>query len=145
VFLLHVQQGNAQHCADKLTVENARYRAGEGIMGLVIEMDKPLIIRKLADEPRFLDKLGVYNPDLPFIAAPIRARGDEIVGVLAAHPPAELHVLGERRRFLEMIGNLIGQNVEAGWVQAKAARLLNMTPRQIAYRIQILNIQVRQI
>lgn len=34
---------------------------------------------------------------------------------------------------------------EAGWVQAKAARLLNMTPRQIAYRIQILNIQVRQI
>ena len=33
---------------------------------------------------------------------------------------------------------------EAGWVQAKAARLLNMTPRQIAYRIQILNIRVRQ-
>ena len=99
------------HRADKLTVENVRYRAGEGIMGLAIEMDKPLIIRKLADEPRFLDKLGVYNPVLPLIAVPIRARGDEIVGVLAAQPPAELHLLGERRRFLEMIGNLIGQNV----------------------------------
>ena len=34
---------------------------------------------------------------------------------------------------------------EAGWVQAKAARLLNMTPRQIAYRIQTLGINVRQI
>ena len=34
---------------------------------------------------------------------------------------------------------------EAGWVQAKAARLLDMTPRQIAYRIQTLGIQVRQI
>ena len=34
---------------------------------------------------------------------------------------------------------------QAGWVQAKAARLLNMTPRQIAYRIQTLNIKVRQI
>jgi Nif-specific regulatory protein len=34
---------------------------------------------------------------------------------------------------------------QAGWVQAKAARLLDMTPRQIAYRIQILNIKVRQI
>ena len=34
---------------------------------------------------------------------------------------------------------------EAGWVQAKAARLLNMTPRQVAYRIQTLNIKVRQI
>ena len=34
---------------------------------------------------------------------------------------------------------------EAGWVQAKAARLLNMTPRQIAYRIRTLNIRMRQI
>ncbi|MCB1773227.1 MAG: sigma 54-interacting transcriptional regulator, partial [Gammaproteobacteria bacterium] len=34
---------------------------------------------------------------------------------------------------------------QAGWVQAKAARLLGMTPRQIAYRIQTLNITIRQI
>ncbi|MDR9467070.1 helix-turn-helix domain-containing protein, partial [Marinospirillum sp.] len=34
---------------------------------------------------------------------------------------------------------------QAGWVQAKAARLLGMTPRQIAYRIQTLNIKVKQI
>jgi Nif-specific regulatory protein len=34
---------------------------------------------------------------------------------------------------------------QAGWVQARAARLLGMTPRQIAYRIQTLNIEVRQI
>lgn len=34
---------------------------------------------------------------------------------------------------------------QAGWVQAKAARLLGMTPRQIAYRIQTLNINVRKI
>ncbi|VAX07201.1 Nitrogenase (molybdenum-iron)-specific transcriptional regulator NifA [hydrothermal vent metagenome] len=34
---------------------------------------------------------------------------------------------------------------QAGWVQAKAARLLSMTPRQIAYRIQTLKIKVRQI
>jgi len=32
----------------------------------------------------------------------------------------------------------------SGWVQAKAARLLNMTPRQIAYRIQTLNIKVQR-
>ena len=99
------------HRQDRPTMENVRYRSGEGIMGLVIEMDKPLIIRKLADEPRFLDRLGVYNPALPLIAVPIRARGDEIVGVLTAQPPAELHLLAERRRFLEMVGNLIGQNV----------------------------------
>lgn len=99
------------HRQNKPTVENVRYRSGEGIMGLVIEMDKPLIIRKLDDEPRFLDRLKVYNSALPLIAVPIRARGDEIIGVLAAQPPAELHLLAERRRFLEMVGNLIGQNV----------------------------------
>lgn len=33
---------------------------------------------------------------------------------------------------------------QAGWVQAKAARILGMTPRQIAYRIQTLSIEVRQ-
>jgi Nif-specific regulatory protein len=34
---------------------------------------------------------------------------------------------------------------QTGWVQAKAARLLGMTPRQIGYRIQTLNIKVRHI
>ena len=34
---------------------------------------------------------------------------------------------------------------QSGWVQAKAARLLNMTPRQIAYRIQTLGITMKQI
>ena len=33
----------------------------------------------------------------------------------------------------------------AGWVQARAARLLGMTPRQIAYRILTLNIEVKKI
>ncbi len=34
---------------------------------------------------------------------------------------------------------------QSGWVKAKAARLLDMTPRQIAYRIQTLNIKLKQI
>jgi len=34
---------------------------------------------------------------------------------------------------------------QSGWVKAKAARLLNMTPRQIAYRIQIMNIEMKQM
>jgi Nif-specific regulatory protein len=32
-----------------------------------------------------------------------------------------------------------------GWVQAKAARLLNMTPRQVAYRIMTMNIRMKHI
>jgi Nif-specific regulatory protein len=57
----------------------------------------------------------------------------------AAAPKVDLNdpELDERERVIAALE-------EAGWVQAKAARLLNMTPRQIAYRIQILNIRVRQ-
>ena len=40
---------------------------------------------------------------------------------------------------------LIAALEQTGWVQAKAARLLGMTPRQIAYRIQTMNINVRKI
>ena len=46
--------------------------------------------------------------------------------------------LDERQR-------LIAALEKCGWVQAKAARLLGMTPRQIAYRIQIMNINMRRM
>ena len=41
--------------------------------------------------------------------------------------------LDERQR-------LIAALEKAGWVQARAARLLGMTPRQVAYRIQTMDI-----
>jgi len=34
---------------------------------------------------------------------------------------------------------------QCGWVQAKAARLLNMTPRQIGYALQKYNIEVKRL
>lgn len=57
----------------------------------------------------------------------------------APAPAADLDdpALDERSRVIAALE-------QAGWVQAKAARLLGMTPRQIAYRIQTLNIEVKQ-
>ncbi|MBF0436664.1 MAG: nif-specific transcriptional activator NifA [Magnetococcales bacterium] len=46
--------------------------------------------------------------------------------------------LNERERVMAALD-------KSGWVQAKAARLLNMTPRQIAYRIKTLGVPMRQI
>lgn len=40
---------------------------------------------------------------------------------------------------------LIAAMEEAGWVKAKAARLLGMTPRQIAYALQKYDVEVRKI
>jgi Nif-specific regulatory protein len=41
--------------------------------------------------------------------------------------------------------DLIAAMEEAGWVQARAARLLGMTPRQVAYALQKHGIEVRKI
>jgi Nif-specific regulatory protein len=55
-------------------------------------------------------------------------------------PPVDINdeTLDDRERVIAALE-------QSGWVQAKAARLLNMTPRQIAYRIQVLDITMKQI
>jgi Nif-specific regulatory protein len=72
-----------------------------------------------------LDDIATPNPAAPGFAEPApraRMRGDALRnGAPAGGVP-------ER-------DSLIGAMEKAGWVQAKAARLLNLTPRQIAYAL----------
>ena len=100
---------------DKIEQEEIRYRSGEGLIGTILEDGNPIVISRIVDEPRFLDRLGIYNALLPFIAVPILVAHNR-VGVLAAQPPAcgqfDLH---ERARFMEMVANLIGQSVRLSW------------------------------
>jgi Nif-specific regulatory protein len=96
-------------------LDRVRYRVGEGIIGCILEGGETRVVARIADEPRFIDRLGIYDPNLPFIAAPIHL-GSQIIGVLAAQPnssPAPF--LQERARFLEMIANLIAQVVRMSW------------------------------
>jgi Nif-specific regulatory protein len=92
--------------------EVVRYEAGEGVMGTVLDAGHTVVVERIRDEPRFLGRMGLYEPNLPFIGAPIRYGNDELVGVLAAQP-LHAHLLGERSRFLEMVANLIAQSVGA--------------------------------
>ncbi|MBS3954811.1 MAG: nif-specific transcriptional activator NifA, partial [Methylomicrobium sp.] len=57
-----------------------------------------------------LSRLGVYNPNLPFIGSPLSVQQGEVVGILAAQPE-NARFLGEKARFLEMVANLIAQSV----------------------------------
>ena len=102
---------SALHGDDALPFETARYRSGEGVLGTILMRDEPWIIPKVEREPRFLDRLGIYAPDLPFIGVPIRIGQAEPVGVLAGQPPAGDHMLVQHARFLEMVANLMGQAV----------------------------------
>ncbi|NJD05227.1 MAG: nif-specific transcriptional activator NifA [Methylococcaceae bacterium] len=90
--------------------EPVRYEPGEGLMGTILDAGCTIVVERIADEPRFLGKLGLYDPALPFIGSPIRIGDDEWVGVLAAQPTSA-ELLGERARFLEMVANLVAQSV----------------------------------
>jgi Nif-specific regulatory protein len=87
-----------------------RYKPGEGVVGAIMERGESLLVRRISDEDRFLDRLGVYDPDLPFIGVPIPI-GEHTAGVLAAQPSGGLDQLERKERFLQMVANLIGQSV----------------------------------
>jgi Nif-specific regulatory protein len=78
---------------------------------------------------------GVMSGDF----LPRRASSPEIVGrplaVKPAAPTATRRTPFDGRSGGPERERLIGAMERAGWVQAKAARLLNLTPRQIAYAL----------
>ncbi len=90
---------------------SVRYQSGEGLLGLILEEKRTLALSRAGDDPRFLNRLGIYDRRLPFIAAPISLGGD-FQGVLAVQPNTpDDGLLAERTRFVEMVANLIGQSV----------------------------------
>jgi Nif-specific regulatory protein len=116
--------------------ETVRYQPGEGIIGRILSRNQPWVVPRVGDEPRFLDRLGLYDPDLPFIGVPIRIGGEGVAGVFAAQPPALDDLLDERARFLEMVANLIGQAV-------RLARLVEDERRELREERDTLRRQVR--
>ena len=102
---------SALHDERTQPMEPVRYRPGEGIVGTILASAEPIVVRRIAEEPRFLDRLGVYKPALPFIGVPINIGENETVGVFAAQPYRATRFLDEQVRFLEMVANLMGQAV----------------------------------
>lgn len=106
----------AVHAGDPARAELVRYRTGEGITGAILKMGQTIVVKRIADESRFLDRLGLYDTALPFIGVPIRVGAGTPVGVLAAQPHSgDDDLLDERARFMEMVANLIAQSVRLSW------------------------------
>jgi len=115
VSLLDADSGDllisALHNDDAAPFEKIRYRPGEGVIGYILETNERWILPRLGDEPRFLDRLNMFDPGLPFIGVPIRIGEDSVAGVFAVQPPDADGLLQQRARFAEMVANLIGQAV----------------------------------
>lgn len=92
-------------------IKSVRYLPGEGLVGLVMQQSSPIMVERLADEPRFLGRLGVYDRGRPLVGVPIKIDGKELVGVFVAQPPSGGVLLEEQAHFLEMVANLVGQSV----------------------------------
>jgi Nif-specific regulatory protein len=91
--------------------EPVRYQPGEGILGLLLEDKRSVALPIAGRDPRFLNRLGIYDRNLPFIAAPINV-GGSLKGVLAVQPDEpDDGMLAERARFVEMVASLIGRSV----------------------------------
>ena len=63
-----------------------RYRKGEGIIGRVVKNKKPIGVKDVHKEPKFLDRTGAFPPSrekTSFMAIPILLE-NEVVGVLGA-------------------------------------------------------------
>ncbi|MBA3024217.1 MAG: nif-specific transcriptional activator NifA [Gammaproteobacteria bacterium] len=91
--------------------EEVSYLPGEGVVGTILKTGNSIMVDCIMDEPRFLSRMGIYNPQGAFVGVPIRI-GKKVVGVLAAQPAIGMaYQLDEYRHFLEMVANLIGQSV----------------------------------
>ncbi|MBU1425434.1 MAG: nif-specific transcriptional activator NifA [Gammaproteobacteria bacterium] len=91
--------------------EEVSYLPGEGVVGTILKSGSSIAIECIMNEPRFLSRMGIYNPQGAFVGVPIRI-GQKVVGVLAAQPaPSITKQLDEYQHFLEMVANLIGQSV----------------------------------
>ncbi|MEE4465795.1 sigma 54-interacting transcriptional regulator, partial [Azotobacter chroococcum] len=63
-------------------------------------------------DPRFLDRLALYDLEMPFIAVPIKNPEGNTIGVLAAQPDCRAdEQMPARTRFLEIVANLLAQTV----------------------------------
>ena len=67
-------------------INKTKYKAGEGIIGRVIENGEPAIVPRISKDPLFLDKTNSHTQDdqeFSFICIPVRKR-DRIIGAISA-------------------------------------------------------------
>ena len=130
-----IQKISRQQGRELSTTESAlRLLMRHSWPGNVRELENLLERAAIMSENGTIDREAITLSGIEEAVVSPQIRSSDTPGTVDLDDPK----LDERER-------LIAALEQAGWVQAKAARLLHMTPRQIAYRIQTLNIKVRRI
>ncbi|MDR2136428.1 MAG: sigma 54-interacting transcriptional regulator [Treponema sp.] len=89
-----------------------RYSPGEGITGKVIETGNPVTVKRVADEPLFLNRTGARNGeearDISFVCVPVSI-GAEVIGALGIDLPYGPGPLDYEVRILTVAASSISQ------------------------------------
>ncbi len=118
--LLNRQTGDiiieAAHGLSASQQERGRYRPGEGIIGRVVQSGKPMVVPRISEEPRFLDRTGARGDasreDISFVCVPIKM-GTETCGALSVDRLfRDTESLDEDLRLLSIIASMIAQAVK---------------------------------
>ena len=92
-----------------------RYKKGEGVVGQVVETGAPLVVPRISQEPRFLDRTGARKKrdqqEITFICVPIMME-NEVIGALSVDQPfREGHNPDEDLRLLRIVASMIARAV----------------------------------
>ena len=92
---------------------NARYKAGEGITGRVVQSGRPVIVPQVSREPLFLNRAGTWKrgagDEVSFISVPIRSDGRTVGALGVAFPFRADRDYDEEAKFLGIVGSMVGQ------------------------------------
>ncbi|MEO5364816.1 MAG: nif-specific transcriptional activator NifA [Magnetococcus sp. WYHC-3] len=102
----------AIHDGQSLPTKKVFYRPDEGMLGVIVKSGQPVIVEDPTREPRFIHRLGLLDPGLPFIGVPIPLNGSDVAGVLAAQPRVgNRNMLADQTMMLEIIANMLAQRI----------------------------------
>ena len=105
----------AAHGLTEEEIARGRYRAGEGVVGRVLETGEPMVVPNVGKEPLFLDRTrsrgDIRKTQISFTCVPVRL-GSETVGALSVDRLFDDRVdLAEDLRLLTIVAGYVAQAV----------------------------------
>jgi Nif-specific regulatory protein len=119
-------------------VQRGRYRAGEGVIGRVIETGRPIVVPSVANEPRFLHRavdLRAADTDYSCICVPIKV-GSDVVGTLSAERPRGTSNIEQDARMLTILAPMIALAVRVRQQAHEERRQLEDENARLQHRLE---------